>query len=127
MSITTLDSAALSARSKLVAMFVVLCILDTILVIIARDAWAIARIIVIIGLMYFVVKGRKWAKWILIGMFSLQVAALVTLLVALSSELSTVLTIGSLILTILTIVIILYLVRSRELNRYLSHQRQSRI
>ena len=108
-------------------MFVALCILDTILIIIARDAWAIARIILIIVLMHFVVQGRKWAKWVLIGMFSLQIAALFALLIALSSELSAVLTIGSVSMIILTVAIMFYLVRNRELSRYLSHQRQRRV
>ena len=126
-SMTQVDSAARSARNKLVAMFVVLCILDTVLIVIARDAWAIARIIVLIGLMHFVVQGKKWAKWVLIGMLSLQIAALLALLVALSSELSTVLTIGSLSMVILTVAIVLYLVRSRALNRYFLHQHQSRV
>ena len=121
---TQLDSAALSARSKLIVMFVSLCILDAILIVIARDAWAIPRILVVIALMNLVVQGKKWAKWVLIGMFSLQIAALLALLIALSSELSTVLTIGSLAMIILTFVIMLYLVRSRDLKRYFLHQHQ---
>ncbi|MGD1896197.1 MAG: hypothetical protein ACFB16_04500 [Phormidesmis sp.] len=124
---TQLDSAALNARNTLVVMFVALCILDTILIIIARDAWAIARIILIIVLMHFVVQGRKWAKWVLIGMLSLQIVALLALLIALSSELSAVLTIGSVSMIILTIAIIVYLIRNRALSRYLSHQQQRRI
>ncbi len=126
-SMTQLDSAALNARNTLVVMFVALCILDTILIIIARDAWAIARIILIIVLMHFVVQGRKWAKWVLIGMLSLQIVALLALLIALSSELSAVLTIGSVSMIILTIAIIVYLIRNRALSRYLSHQQQRRI
>ncbi len=32
------------------------------LVVIAKDLWAISRILVTIVVMYFVVQGRKWAK-----------------------------------------------------------------
>lgn len=124
---TQLDSAALNARNRLVIMFVALCVLDAILIVIARDAWAIARIILIILLMYLVVQGRKWAKWVLIGMFSLQIAALLALLIALSSELSAVLAIGSVSMIILTIAIMFYLFQSRALSRYLSHQQQRRV
>lgn len=124
---TQLDSAASNARNRLVIMFVALCVLDAILIVIARDAWAIARIILIILLMYLVVQGRKWAKWVLIGMFSLQIAALLALLIALSSELSAVLAIGSVSMIILTIAIMFYLFQSRALSRYLSHQQQRRV
>lgn len=124
---TQLDSAASNARNRLVIMFVALCVLDAILIVIARDAWAIARIILIILLMYLVVQGRKWAKWVLIGMFSLQIAALLALLIALSSELSAVLAIGSVSMIILTTAIMFYLFQSRALSRYLSHQQQRRV
>lgn len=124
---TQLDSAASNARNRLVIMFVALCVLDAILIAIARDAWAIARIILIILLMYLVVQGRKWAKWVLIGMFSLQIAALLALLIALSSELSAVLAMGSVSMIILTTAIMFYLFQSRALSRYLSHQQQRRV
>lgn len=124
---TQLDSAASNARNRLVIMFVALCVLDAILIVIARDAWAIARIILIILLMYLVVQGRKWAKWVLIGMFSLQIAALLALLIALSSELSAVLAMGSVSMIILTTAIMFYLFQSRALSRYLSHQQQRRV
>lgn len=124
---TQLNSAALNARNRLVIMFVALCVLDAILIAIARDAWAIARIILIIFLMYLVVQGRKWAKWVLIGLFSLQIAALLALLIALSSELSAVLAIGSVSMIILTTAIIFYLFRNPALSRYLSYQQQRRV
>ena len=42
---TQLDQSALNARNKLLALFVLLCILDIALVIVARDRWAIGRIL----------------------------------------------------------------------------------
>jgi hypothetical protein len=46
------DQSILSARNRLLTMFLVLCILDTTLVIIARDKWAIGRILLTIVVMY---------------------------------------------------------------------------
>ncbi|MEM7556173.1 MAG: hypothetical protein AAF378_19135, partial [Cyanobacteria bacterium P01_A01_bin.84] len=55
------DSSTLKARNTLLTMFVVLCILDATLVAIARDKWAIGRILLTIVVMYFVLQGRRWA------------------------------------------------------------------
>lgn len=65
-------------------MFVVLCILDTTLVAIARDKWAIGRILLTIVVMYFVLKGRKWAKYLLMGICSLMVVLLIAMVVLLA-------------------------------------------
>jgi hypothetical protein len=120
-----LDRSALKARNKLLAMFLVNIILDAMLVAIARDLWAIGRILVTIVVMYFVLQGRKWAKWVLMGMFSLLVVALIALVVALYSKLSTVIIVGSSILTVLSGIIAIYIVSSKDLNRYFSYKRQS--
>ena len=106
-------------------MFVVLCILDATLVIIARDRWAIGRVLLTIVVMYFVLQGRKWAKWLLMGICSLMVAILITMLLALSSKLSTVLIVGSWIMTVLSAIIPIYMASSRDLNRYFSWKRQN--
>jgi O-antigen ligase len=118
------DQAALKARNKLLAMFVLVCILDTALVIIARDRWAIGRILLTIVLMYFVMQGRKWAKWLLMGICSLLVVILMALVLTLSSKLSPVLIVGSLILVVLSAIIPIYMVSSKDLNRYFSYKRQ---
>ena len=120
-----LEQSILKARNKLLAMFLMHIILDTMLVVIAKDMWAIGRILVTIIVMYFVLQGRKWAKWILIGIFSLLVVALLGLVVALYSKLSTILIVGSLILTILSAIIVIYIVGSKDLNRYFSYKRQT--
>ncbi len=112
-----LDQSALKARNKLLAMFLVHIVLDAMLVAMAKDIWAIGRILVTIVVMYFVLQGRKWAKWILIGILGVLVVALIGLVVALYSKLSTILIVVSLILTVLSTIIVIYLVGSKDLNR----------
>lgn len=120
-----LDQSALKARNKLLAMFLVHIALDAILVAIARDLWAIGRILVTIVIMYFVLQGRKWARWTLMGILSFLVVALIALVVALYSKLSTVLVVGSSILTVLSAIMAIYIVYSKDLNRYFSYKRQA--
>jgi O-antigen ligase len=119
------DQSILSARNRLLAMFVVLCSLDIALVIIARDRWAIGRILLTIVVMYFVLQGQKWAKWLLIGICSFLVIALIAMVLLLSSKLSITLILGSLIMAILSAIIPIYMLRSRDLNRYFSWKRQN--
>lgn len=124
-SMTQLDQSALKARNQLFAMFLLLCILDVVLVIMAQDRWAIGRILVTIVVMYFVMQGRKWAKWLLIGICSLLVVLLSAMVFALSSKLSTLLIVGSLIMAVLSAVIPIYMVMSNDLNRYFAYKRQT--
>ena len=122
---TQLDQTALEARNRLIAMFIALCILDIALVIIAQDRWAIGRILFTIVVMYFVIQGRKWAKWLLLGICSLLVVTLIAMILALSSKLSTLLIFGSLVMAILSAIIAIYIASSPDLNRYFSHKRQA--
>jgi O-antigen ligase len=119
------DRSILSARNRLLAMFLVLCILDITLVIISRDKWAIGRILLTIVVMYFVLQGRKWAKWLLIGICSFLVIILITMVLLLSSKLSIVLIVGSLIMAVLSAIIPIYMLSSSDLTRYFSWKRQS--
>jgi O-antigen ligase len=119
-----IDQSALKARNTLIAMFLVLCILDATLVIIARDRWAIGRILLTIVVMYFVLQGQKWAKWLMISICSFLAVILVTMVIALSSKLSTVLSVGSLIMAVLSVIIAIYMATSRDLNSYFSWKRQ---
>jgi membrane-associated HD superfamily phosphohydrolase len=119
------DQSALKARNKLLAMLLLLCVLDITLVTIARDWWAIGRILPTIVVMYFVIQGQKWAKWLLMSICSLLVVILITMVLALSSKLSTVLIVGSLIMAILSAIIAIYLVSSKDLNRYFVLKRQA--
>lgn len=119
------DQSALKARNRLLAMLLLLCILDITLVTIARDWWAIGRILPTIVVMYFVMQGQKWAKLLLMSICSLLVVILITMVLALSSKLSTVLIVGSLIMAILSAIIAIYLVSSKDLNRYFVFKRQA--
>ncbi len=119
------DLSALKARNILLTMFVVICILDITLVAIARDKWAIGRILLTIVVMYFVLQGRKWAKYLLIAICSLLAVLLIAMVLALSSKLSTILIVGSLIMVILCVIIPIYMATNKDLNRYLSFKRQS--
>ena len=120
-----LDPSALKARNKLLTMFLVHLVLDTMLVAISKDVWAIGRILATIVVMYFVLQGRKWAKWVLVGILSFLVVALITLVIALYSKLSTVLIVGSLILAVVSAIIAIYIVFSSDLNRYFSYKKQA--
>ena len=120
-----LDQSALKARNQLLTMLVAHIILDAILIAIAKDLWAIGRVVFTIVVMYFALQGQKWAKWVLVGIFSFLIVALITLVVALYSKLSTILIIGSLILIVLSTIVVIYLFCSRDLNRYFSYKRQN--
>ena len=121
---TTLDSSALKARNILLVMFCLLTILDSVLVVVSRDLWAIGRILATIAVMYYVMQGKKWAKWVLIAIFSLVTVLLTALIIALHSQLSTFLVVGSSILIVVNIVTGGFIIFSRDLNRYFSHTRK---
>ncbi|MGB3200808.1 MAG: hypothetical protein WBA99_07895 [Nodosilinea sp.] len=113
----------MSARNRLLVLFSLICLLDIALVILARDLWAIARILPTVAVMYFTVRGKRWAKWLLVGIFSLLVVVLVAMVLALGSKLSTVLVAGSVVLACLSSLTAFYMVVSPELNRYFADQR----
>jgi len=119
------DQSALKARNRLLAMFLLLCILDGALVIAAQDRWAIGRILLTVVVMYFVIQGRKWAKWLLVSICSLLVVSLITIVFALSSKLPAALIIGSLIMAVLSAAIAVYIVSSKDFNRYFSCRRKA--
>ncbi len=119
------DLSALKSRNILITLFVLLCILDATLVVIARDKWAIGRILLTIIVMYFVLQGRRWAKYLLMGICSLLAVLLIAMVVVLSSKLSIILKVGSLIMVVLCTIIPIYMATNKDLNRYLSFKRQS--
>jgi hypothetical protein len=122
---TQIEESALKARNILFTMFLVLCTLDIALVMIAKDRWAIGRIILTIIVMYFVMQGYKWAKWLLMGICSLVVVILIAMVIALKSKLSTVIIVGSLIMAVLSTIVPIYMASSKDLNRYFSFKRQA--
>ena len=121
-----MEQAILRARNTLVVLFTVFCALDVVLVILAGDLWAIPRICLNIVVMVLVLRGRKWAKWLLIVLLGLSAFALVALLLFLGSELSTVLVVGSGLMVILSLLIPFYLVMNAPVNSYFAQQRQQR-
>jgi hypothetical protein len=122
---TQIEESALKARNILFTMFLVLCTLDITLVMIAKDRWAIGRILLTIIVMYFVMQGHKWAKWLLMGICSLVVVILIAMVIALKSKLSTVIIVGSLIMAVLSTIVPIYMASSKDLNRYFSFKRQA--
>jgi hypothetical protein len=122
-----LDPSAIKARNILLGMFIAIAILDSILVVVSRDLWAIGRIIVTVGVMYYVLQGKKWAKWVLIGIFSLVIVLLAALIIVLHSKLSGFLIVGSSILIILYAIAGIYLITSRDLRRYFLNNRKAAI
>ena len=124
MSVST--TPTLKARNQIRTMFLVLLILDAVLIALTADLWAIGRILFTAVIMGFTLQGHQWAKWLLIGILSLVVVALIGLLVALGAELSIVVSVGSVVMAILSCVIIGYLVSSRELKQYFAQKRQQK-
>jgi peptidoglycan/LPS O-acetylase OafA/YrhL len=120
-----LDQSALKARNKLLAMFVLLSILDVALIIAAQDRWAIGRILLTLIVMYFVIQGKKWAKWLMVVICSLLAVSLIAMVLALSSKLSAALSFGSVVMAVLSAVIAAYIVSSKDLNRYFSSKRRA--
>lgn len=93
--------------------------------VIARDKWAIGRILLTIVVMYFVLQGRKWAFYLLMGICSLLAVLLIAMVLVLASKLSIILVVGSLIMVGLCTIIPIYMATNKDLNRYLSFKRQS--
>ena len=120
-----LDAASLQARNILIALFVAVCILDGVLIVLARDIWAIARLLFTLALMVLTLRGQRWAKWLLILICGLSVFALVTLTLILRDQLSPLLIGGSLILAMLYSMAAMHLGTSSALKRYLAWKRQS--
>ena len=123
----TIDSSALKARNTLLAMFCVLIILDSVLVAVSKDLWAVGRILATMIVMYYVMQGKKWAKWVLIAILSLVIVLLAALIVALHAKLSTFLIVGSLILIILSLITVGLMIFSRDLAHYFAWKRKAAI
>lgn len=120
---TLFNHATMSARNRLLVLFSLICLLDIALVILARDLWAIARVLLTVAVMYFTVRGKRWAKWLLVGILSLLIVVLVAMVLAIGSTLSAVLVVGSVVLAGLSALTAFYLIASPALNRYFADQR----
>lgn len=117
----------LQSRNTLIYLFLALLIIDTILIILSQDLWAIGRIIFTAAIMYFVLQGYLWAKWMLVSTLSLVVIAQVGLIAALGNQISAILSIGSVAMAILCIIIMAYLVGNNDLKRYFALKQQRRL
>jgi O-antigen ligase len=111
------------ARNTLATIFVALSVLDAALVPISRDWYSIGRILLTIVVMYFVWQGKKWAKWLLIGICSLVAILLTAMVAKLSAKLSTLLIVGSLLLIVGNAVVVAYLSTSKDLSLYFSKEK----
>jgi hypothetical protein len=120
---TQQEPSFLKARNTLTILFVTLSVLDAILVPISRDWYSIGRILLTIVVMFFVLQGDKWAKWLLIAICSLVAVLLIAMVIKLSVKLSTLLIAGSLMLVVLNILVVIYLSASKDLNLYLSRRK----
>jgi hypothetical protein len=120
---TQQEPSFLKARNTLTTLFVELSVLDAILVPISRDWYSISRILLTIVVMFFVLQGAKWAKWLLITICSLVAVLLIAMMIKLSAKLSTLLIAGSLVLVILNTFVVVYLAASKDLNLYLSRRK----
>ena len=121
------SASAIKARNRLLILFVLLTILDIVLVIVSQDLWAIARVVFTVAVMYFVIQGYKWAKWLLVGILSLVIVSLIALIVALHSKLSIFLIVGSLVMIVLSMVTEVFLICSRNLKHYFASKKQTSI
>jgi O-antigen ligase len=117
---TQQEPSSLKARNTLTTLFVALSVLDAILVPISRDWYSIGRILLTIVVMFFVLHGAKWAKWLLIAICSLVAVLLIAMVIKLSAKLSILLIAGSLMLVVLNTFVVIYLAVSKDLNLYLS-------
>ena len=54
-----LNPSIIKARNNLLGIFVAIAILDSILVAVSNNLWAIGRIVVTVGVMYYVIRGKK--------------------------------------------------------------------
>jgi len=122
---TTINKPAMKARNLLLAMFFLLTILDSVLVVVSRDLWAIGRIIITIIVMYYVMEGKKWAKWTLLAILGLVIVLLSGLVIALHSKLSTFLVVGSLILIVFDLIAGGLMIFDRNLADYFALKRKA--
>ncbi|MEM7794262.1 MAG: hypothetical protein AAF579_07375 [Cyanobacteria bacterium P01_C01_bin.118] len=117
-------SANIQARNTLVLLFLGLLILDACLIFLSKDLWAIGRIIFTAIIMYLVLQGYRWAKWMLVGVLSLVVVALVSMLALIGKTLSIIISIGSVAMAILCCVIMAYLVGNNDLKQYFASKQR---
>lgn len=123
---SSLTLSSIKARNQLIMMYVALLALDALLIALTRDLWAIGRILFIAGVMFLTLQGYKWAKWLLVGILSLVVVALVALIAVLGEQLSWIVSVGSVVMAVLSCIIMAYLVGNNDLNQYFASKRHNK-
>ena len=121
----TVSTTSIHARRTLTFLFLGLLLLDSLLIFLSKDLWAIGRILLTALIMYFTLQGHRWAKWMLVGILSLVVIALVSLVAALREQITTIIAIGSITMAILCCVIMVYLIGNHDLQQYFTAKQQS--
>lgn len=123
-SVSQLDAGALKAKKTLLGLFASWIVLDMLLVAFAGTVSDVARVILTLLLMYFVVQGKRWARTTTIGLFGLCVVGCVAFGVWKFQEMRTVALIA-IAFSALISVIPLYLLLSRDLHRYFAWKQNS--
>ena len=119
------DNSSQKAQKYLLILFLVLLALDLSLIYLSKDLWAIGRILFTAVIMYFTLQGYRWAKWLLIAILSLSVVALMGLVAMLGYRLSTILSVGSVVMGVLCCVIIYYL-QNPQVTQFFAQKRKIR-
>jgi hypothetical protein len=122
-----LDVAMVRSQRRFGALLVVTLVVDAVLVGLSQDRWAIGRVLVMAAVMYGTMQGRRWARWLLVGLCGLSALSLVALVVLLGAKLSAVVVVGSGGLALLYGAIAVVLLRSPQLRRYFAARRRSRL
>jgi hypothetical protein len=116
-----LDQAAFEARNKLIKLFSSLLLLDLAMTLIDQDYRGLIRLMFTILLMYVVLQGHRWAKWIVVIFASLGIP--IGLLAAVGYE-TVIGKVLSLTLFLLDFLLVIHLIKSRPLDRYFDYKRK---
>lgn len=119
-----LDRDAAKASNILLGIFICYFILQTLLVAASPDVTGLVRIILTLLLMYFVMMGHRWAKWIMVVLFYLATA--ISLWFSYSFlERSVWLSVAFLVAGIVMSCVATFLIASKPLNRYFAWKRST--
>ena len=120
-----LDSSAIMAKKILFGIFVGLIVFQAVLIAIVPDIRGVVRMILTLLLMYFVMEGHKWAKWVMVVLFYLATVYGLFVSATLYKQPSSA-AIFPIILAIIAIVygaVGTFMVASKPLNRYFLFKR----
>jgi hypothetical protein len=116
-----LDGTALKARNKLIWIFASFLSFDLLTILINGEYRGLIRLILTVLLLYLVLQGQKWAKWLVVIFAGLGIP--VSLLATIGSE-KMIDMLSSIILFFFDTTLVVYLTRSEPLNRYFNYKRR---